>query len=131
MLGATAAFLAGSQGCGEFAGPSLGRESRRGVKSSETVPGSAVRGEQCAEKPYILRAQTMSSHRLLPSFFFFKPEFYYLWFWGGSALFQPLCLITRLWSRWKELRGFELVLDFGPVNLCVCVLFWLFCFVFF
>lgn len=44
MLGAVAAFLAGSQGCGELAGPSLGEEACGGVKSSETFPGSAGHG---------------------------------------------------------------------------------------
>lgn len=101
MLGATAAFLAGSQGCGEFAGPSLGRESRHGVKSSETVPGSAVCGEQCAEKPYILRAQTMSSHRLLSSFFFFSLSF--ITCGSGGICFVPALVLN--YTALEQMEG--------------------------
>jgi len=56
-------------------------------------------------------------------FSFLKSEFYYLCFWGEFAAFQVLFGIARRLSRGKQLCAFELLLDFGPVNLRVRLVF--------
>lgn len=41
--------------------------------------------------------------------FVFQSEFYYLWF-----------SVPKIVLNYTALHTFQLLLDFGPVNLCVC-----------